>query len=48
MLGYTGQTISWEEAFNSQEILGPKVDEYHWDLKWPTTPIAVPDKTKFI
>ncbi|MCM4151407.1 gfo/Idh/MocA family oxidoreductase [Arenibacter sp. N53] len=48
MVGYTGQTISWEQAFNSQESLGPKVDEYHWDLKWPTPPIAVPGKTKFL
>ena len=48
MVGYTGQTISWEQAFNSQESLGPKVDEYNWDLKWPTQPVAVPGKTKFI
>jgi len=48
MVGYTGQTISWEQAFNSQESLGPKVEEYNWDLKWPTAPIAVPGKTKLI
>ncbi len=48
MVGYTGQTISWEQAFNSKEILGPNIDQYHWDLNWPTPPIAVPGKTKFI
>lgn len=48
MVGYTGQTISWEEAFNSAETLGPKIDEYDWDLVWKTPPIAVPGKTKLI
>lgn len=48
MVGYTGQTISWEQAFNSKEVLGPSIDQYHWDLNWPTPPIAVPGKTNFI
>ena len=47
MVGYTGQEISWEDAINSKETIGPKIEEYDWDLNWPMTPIAVPGKTKF-
>ena len=46
MAGYTGQTISWEEAINSNEILGPKTEDYTWDLKWKVPPIAKPGITK--
>jgi predicted dehydrogenase len=48
MVGYTGQTVTWEEAFNSTESLGPKLEEYNWDLVWKNPPIAVPGKTKLI
>ncbi|WP_086477353.1 Gfo/Idh/MocA family protein [Arenibacter amylolyticus] len=48
MVAYTGQTLTWEQVFNSKENLGPKIDEYNWDLKWPTPPVAIPGKTKFI
>jgi myo-inositol 2-dehydrogenase/D-chiro-inositol 1-dehydrogenase len=48
MVGYTGQSITWEQAFNSSESLGPKIDEYDWDLIWEMPPIAVPGKTEFI
>lgn len=48
MVAYTGQTLTWEQAFNSKESLGPKIDEYNWDLVWPTPPIAIPGQTKFI
>jgi myo-inositol 2-dehydrogenase/D-chiro-inositol 1-dehydrogenase len=48
MIGYTGQKITWEEAFNSTESLGPKIDEYNWDLIWKMPPTAVPGKTKLI
>lgn len=48
MVGYTGQTVSWEEALNSNEILGPKTSEYDWDLVWKTPPIAVPGITILI
>lgn len=47
MAAYTGQTISWEEALNSQEVLGPKVDEYNWKLDWPMKEVALPGITKF-
>ena len=48
MVGYTGQTITWDEAFNSEETIGPKIEEYDWNLDWPMPPIAIPGKTKLI
>ena len=48
MVAYTGKTITWEEALNSQETLGPKVDEFNWDLDWKMADIAKPGATKFI
>ena|SRR5690554_1189202 len=47
MVGYTGQTITWEQAINSTESLGPKMEDYDWDLVWKMPPIAVPGQTKF-
>jgi hypothetical protein len=41
---YTGQTISWEQAMNSQTKLGP--DEYAWGDA-PKTTVAMPGQTKF-
>jgi predicted dehydrogenase len=44
MAAYTGQTISWEQAMNSKEVLGPSsltLSEY------PTGPVPVPGKTRF-
>lgn len=43
MAAYTGQTVSWEQALNSQESLMPETLEWG-DL--PTPPIAVPGQTK--
>ena len=48
MAGYTGQTITWDQAFNSTETLGPKLEDYHWDLKWEDPEIARPGITKFV
>ncbi|SHJ56903.1 Gfo/Idh/MocA family protein [Pseudozobellia thermophila] len=46
MAAYTGQTITWDDALNSTEVLGP--DAYDWNLKFKGPDIAVPGKTKFI
>jgi len=46
MAGYSGKEISWEEAYNSNASLGPKLEQYNWDLVWPGPSIAVPGKTK--
>ena len=47
MVAYTGRTITWDEAINSQEILGPSLEEYSWDLNWPLRDVAKPGITKF-
>ncbi len=47
MVAYTGQTITWEQAMNSTETLGPPMADYHRDLKWNDVTIAKPGITKF-
>lgn len=44
MSAYSGQAITWEEAMNSDKVLGPET--YSWDLKYPGPGIAVPGVTK--
>lgn len=46
MAAYTGQEITWEQALNSQEKLGP--DPLEWDMPLPIAPMAVPGKTKYV
>lgn len=45
MAAYTGQVITWEQAMNSQQRLGPT--EYSMDGDAPEVTIAVPGRTKF-
>jgi hypothetical protein len=45
MAAYTGQTITWEQALNSQESLSPAT--YEWGAL-DTPPIAVPGVTQFV
>ncbi len=47
MVAYTGQTLTWEQALNSNEVLGPKTEDYSWDLKWSGPPVAKPGITQF-
>ena len=44
MAAYTGQVITWEDALNSQETLGPQ--EYHWDLVYEASQVPMPGITK--
>ncbi len=44
MAAYTGQTLTWEQALNSQERLGPETLE--WGVL-ETRPVPVPGVTKF-
>ena len=46
MAAYTGQTITWDEAMNSTQVLGPET--YDWGLKFSGPEIAIPGKTKFL
>ena len=45
MTTYTGKTITWEQALNSEERLGP--EEYQWgDI--PVPEVAMPGRTPFV
>nr|WP_068887340.1 Gfo/Idh/MocA family oxidoreductase [Pedobacter panaciterrae] len=48
MVAYSGQTITLEQAMKSTETLGPKIEDYNWDLKWEDHPVALPGITKVI
>lgn len=48
MVAYSGQTISWEDAINSNQKLGPAFEDYHWDLKYQGPPVAIPGVTKVL
>jgi predicted dehydrogenase len=45
MATYTGQQITWDQAFNSKEDLTPP--SYAWDQPMPTPPVAMPGQTRF-
>jgi hypothetical protein len=45
MSAYTGKTVTWEQALNSKESLGPMA--YEWGAL-PTPPVAVPGVTAFV
>ena len=47
MVAYTGQTLTWEQALNSKEALGPGTGDYTWDLNWNGPPVAKPGITQF-
>ncbi len=46
MAAYTGQSLTWEQALNSQEHIFP--DKLDWKGKMPVAPIARPGTTKFL
>ena len=48
MVGYSGQTLTWEEAINSPIVQGPSLEQYNWDLEWPVSPVPVPGVTKVV
>ncbi|MEO6595800.1 MAG: Gfo/Idh/MocA family oxidoreductase [Planctomycetota bacterium] len=45
MAAYTGQRITWEKAWNSEEVLMPAL--LRWDEAPPPSRVALPGKTKF-
>jgi predicted dehydrogenase len=47
MAAYTGQTISYEDALKSKEVIGPSIEKYDWDLEFEGPPVAMPGITKF-
>jgi myo-inositol 2-dehydrogenase/D-chiro-inositol 1-dehydrogenase len=46
MSAYTGKTLTWDEAYNSKEVLAPS-EPLTWDMKLPVPPVAMPGRTKF-
>lgn len=44
MAAYTGQEVTWEDAFNSKEQLVP--EQLDWNMKLAIPPLAVPGFTK--
>jgi predicted dehydrogenase len=46
MAAYTGQSITWDMAMNSQEDLTPPA--YDWSVKLEVPPVAMPGLTKFV
>ena len=48
MVAYSGQTLSWDDAINSNQTLGPADDEYNWNFKYAGPPIAIPGITKVL
>jgi len=47
MVAYTGKKITWDEALNSTENLGPSIDAYNFNLNTPVTAVAKPGITPF-
>jgi predicted dehydrogenase len=45
MCAYTGQQLTWDECFHSQEKLGPS--SYEWSDNVPITEVAIPGRRKF-
>ena len=46
MAAYTGQSITWDMAMNSQEDLTPPA--YDWNVPLAVPPVAMPGLTKFV
>lgn len=45
MAAYTGQLITWDQAFNSRQDLSPPA--YAWDVPLAVPPVAMPGTTRF-
>ena len=48
MVAYSGQTLSWYEAINSNHVLGPVHSQMNWNMKYAVPDIAIPGKTKVV
>lgn len=43
---YSGKSITWDDALNAKDDIGPKYDDLSWDKEYPIGPIAVPGDYK--
>ncbi|MEM7656005.1 MAG: Gfo/Idh/MocA family oxidoreductase [Bacteroidota bacterium] len=48
MVAYTGKELTLEQMMASEEQLGPNIDQYDWDMKWESAPVAKPGITEFV
>lgn len=48
MVAYTGKKITWEEALNSKEHLGPRFEDYSYNMTVHMPEVAKPGITPFI
>lgn len=48
MAAYSGQTLSWADALNSSQTIGPAIDQYAWNFNFKGPDIAVPGITKVL
>ncbi len=46
MAAYTGQQVTWDQAMNSKERLGP--DKVEWNMSLPVAPMSLPGRNKVI
>ncbi|MDZ4708787.1 MAG: hypothetical protein SH818_10355, partial [Saprospiraceae bacterium] len=46
MVAYSGQTLDWDQAMTSNKVLGPPMDQLHWDSKYTSPDVAIPGITK--
>ena len=46
MSAYTGKQITWDEAWNSEQVLMPQTP-MTWETKPPACEVAIPGITKF-
>ena len=46
MAAYTGQQVTWDQAMNSKERLGP--DKVEWNMSLPVAPMSLPGVNKVI
>ena len=48
MSAYTGQEITWDQAFNSDETLMPPSDTLSFEMDLDVAEVAVPGRTQFV
>ena len=48
MVAYSGQTLTWDQAFNSNLILGPGNENFSWNYKYTSPDVAIPGVTKVV
>jgi predicted dehydrogenase len=45
---YTGKTVTWADAINSEKTEGPPHEQFSWDLEWDGPGVPVPGKDVWV